>query len=131
MENENRTLNDTQCYIIKEDQTLLTIASKDFSFIVEDNLEIIFNAFNTAGVQLNLMQNSAISFMACFNADERKIEKLTEILSAKFDVSVNHGHTLLTVFNYSETNSEVKNIIDGRKIALEQKSNSALQLLLI
>jgi aspartate kinase len=131
MENDSRTLNETQCYIIKEEQTLLTIASKDFSFIVEDNLEIIFNAFNKAGVQLNLMQNSAISFMACFNSDDRKLEDLVKLLADKFNVSVKHGHTLLTVFNYSETNSEVENIIGGRSITLEQKSNSALQLLLI
>ncbi|MGB1038598.1 MAG: aspartate kinase [Bacteroidia bacterium] len=130
MENDSRTLNETQCYIVKENQSLITIASKDFSFIVEDNLEIIFSAFNQAGVQLNLMQNSAISFMACFSASEEKVQALTEILNEKFVVSVDSGFTLLTVFNYNENNSELENIIGNRKISLEQKSSSALQLLL-
>ncbi|MDA8886272.1 aspartate kinase [Bacteroidia bacterium] len=131
LENESRTLNETQCYIVKENQSMITIASKDFSFIVEDNLEIIFNAFNTAGIQLNLMQNSAISFMASFNEDELKANYLSEILIEKFNVSLAKGHTLLTIFNYNKTNSEMEEIIGQRNVVLEQKSNSALQLLLI
>jgi aspartate kinase len=130
LENASRTLNEMQCYIVKENQSLITIASKDFSFIVEDNLEIIFNAFNTAGVQLNLMQNSAISFMACFTADALKSVKLGELLSDKFNVDLVEGYTLLTVFNYNDSNTKLKTIINERIIALEQKSSSALQLLL-
>ena len=130
LENASRTLNETQCYIVKENQSLITIASKDFSFIVEDNLEIIFNAFNTAGVQVNLMQNSAISFMACFTADALKSVKLGELLSDKFNADLVEGYTLLTVFNYNDSNTKLKTIIDERAIALEQKSSSALQLLL-
>jgi aspartate kinase len=130
LENASRTLNETQCYIVKENQSLITIASKDFSFIVEDNLEIIFNAFNTAGVQVNLMQNSAISFMACFTADALKSVKLGELLSDKFNADLVEGYTLLTVFNYNDSNTKLKIIINERAIALEQKSSSALQLLL-
>ena len=130
VENDSRTLNETQCYIVKENQSLITIASKDFSFIVEDNLEIIFNAINTAGVQLNLMQNSAISFMACFNEDAKKAEHLTALLKERFVVGMRLDNTLLTIFNYNETNSEVRQIIGDRATILEQKSSSALQLLL-
>lgn len=130
IENDSRTLNKTQCYIVKENQSLITIASKDFSFIVEDNLEIIFNAINTAGIQLNLMQNSAISFMACFNEDAKKAEHLTALLKERFEVGMKSDITLLTIFNYNETNSEVRQIIGDRATILEQKSSSALQLLL-
>ncbi|MGK0368179.1 MAG: aspartate kinase [Bacteroidia bacterium] len=130
VENDSRTLNETQCYIVKENQSLITIASKDFSFIVEDNLEIIFNAINTAGIQLNLMQNSAISFMACFNEDAKKAEHLTALLKERFEVGMKSDNTLLTIFNYNETNSEVRQIIGDRDTILEQKSSSALQLLL-
>jgi len=130
VENDSRTLNETQCYIVKENQSLITIASKDFSFIVEDNLEIIFNAINTAGLQLNLMQNSAISFMACFNEDAKKAEHLTALLKERFEVGMKSYNTLLTIFNYNETNSEVRQIIGDRATILEQKSSSALQLLL-
>ena len=131
LENASRTLNETQCYIVKENQSLIKIASKDFSFIVEDNLELVFNAFNKAGVQLNLMQNSAISFMACFNADELKRNALIDLLESKFDVEWSVGYTLLTVFNYSDDKNQLDKVVSSRKIALEQKSSSALQLLLV
>ena len=131
IENESRTLNETQCYIVKENQSLITIASKDFSFIVEDNLELIFSAFNNAGVQLNMMQNSAISFMACFTNKNNKSEQLEEFLQEKFKVEIVEGQTLLTVFNYNEKNTELDEIIGGRNIVLEQRSSSALQLLLV
>jgi hypothetical protein len=52
-------------------------------------------------------------------------------LKDKFTVNIKSGYTLLTVFNYNDTNSQLEKIIDDRKIALEQKSSSALQLLLI
>ena len=131
LENASRTLNETQCYIVKENQSLIKIASKDFSFIVEDNLELIFNSFNKAGIQLNLMQNSAISFMACFNADELKRNALIDLLESKFDVEWSLGYTLLTVFNYSDDKNQLDKVVASRKIALEQKSSSALQLLLV
>lgn len=130
LENEKKTLNETQCYIVQDNQTLVTIASKDFSFIVEDNLEIIFNALNVSGIQLNLMQNSAISFMACYTADEKKLDKLVSLLSEKFEVDKSSGYRLLTVFNYIKDDDQLKSIVGDHAIALEQKSNSALQLLL-
>jgi aspartate kinase len=130
IENESRTLNETQCYIVKENQSLVTIASKDFSFIVEDNLEIIFNALNNTSIQLNLMQNSAISFMACFNGDHNKSEHLVANLSDKFNVKVEENYKLLTIFNYNEKSSRLESLLEGSEIVLEQKSGLALQLVL-
>ena len=131
IENDSRTLNDTQCFIIKNNQSLITIASRDFSFIVEDNLELIFSKFNELGIQLNLMQNSAISFMSCFNANDAKTSALLDELKDKFRVNIQSGYTLLTVFNYNDSNTQLDKIINKREIALEQKSNYALQLLLV
>lgn len=131
IENASRTLNDTQCYIVKKNQSLITVASRDFSFIVEDNLEYIFSKFNAVGIQLNLMQNSAISFMSCFNMNDAKTAILLEELKEKFTVHVQSGHTLLTIFNFNDDKSSLKKLINGREIALEQKSNSAIQLLLV
>jgi len=130
MENDNCALNDIQCYIVKEYQSMVTIATKDFSFIVEDNLELIFSALNKAGIQLNMMQNSAISFIGCYNEDTLKTEELFALLSDKFEVSLAKDNTLLTVFNYNDGKSELDLIIGLRRVRLEQKSNSALQLLL-
>lgn len=130
VESADQTLNETQCYIVKDNQTLVTISSKDFSFIVEDNLELIFGALNQVGIQLNLMQNSAISFMACFNSNEAKAKELQDLLGNKFTVKLEEDYTLLTVFNYKPEKSKLEDLAGDKTIALEQKSRSALQLVI-
>ena len=51
------------CYIIKKDQVLLKLSSLDFSFIVEDNISQIFGLLSTYQMRVELIQNSAISFL--------------------------------------------------------------------
>ena len=46
IENDNRTLSKTQCFIAKDDQCLIKISTMDYSYIVEDNLEHIFSVFS-------------------------------------------------------------------------------------
>jgi aspartate kinase len=76
--------------------------SKDFSFIVEDNLSKIFNAFANHKVKINLMQNSAISFSVCTDYDEHKIEPLLKDLQKQFKVLYNKDVELMTVRNYDQ-----------------------------
>ncbi|MBR9917114.1 aspartate kinase [bacterium] len=130
LENDDRTLNDTECYIVKENQCIFSIASRDYSFIAENNLERIFSAFAKERVQSNLMQNTAISFKACLNYEEDKIDRLKEELKEWFHIEVKKDLKLFTVFNYHEKKGNVPKLIKGHKIVLEQKSNFALQLVL-
>lgn len=130
MEHPSGTLNNIQCYIVKDNQCLIKISTRDYSFIVEDNLLDIFKAFATVGIQMNLMQNSAISFVACINNDELKIEELNNILQQKFNTEIMDDLKLFTVFNYDENNSEVEELTSDYKQVLEQRSNSSLQLVL-
>ena len=53
-------------YIFKEKQTLLSVSTKDFSFIAEDNISNIFSILSKHGVKVNLIQNSALTFSVCF-----------------------------------------------------------------
>jgi len=76
-----------ECYIVKENQTLLSISTKNYSFIAEDNLSRIFEHFATHRVRINVMQNSAISFSACCDTRENKIEALSSELSDEYTVS--------------------------------------------
>lgn len=130
IENQSNTLNEVQCYIVKDDQNLITISTKDFSFIVEDNLESIFSVFSNVGIQMNLMQNSAISFSACINADSAKLEQLVELLSSDFNVEVVEDLKLFTVFNYNNESAELARLVGDHQQVLEQRSKNALQLVL-
>ena len=51
--------------IYKPNQILLSISSKDYSFIFEEHISDIFSIFSKSGLKVHLMQNSALSFSVC------------------------------------------------------------------
>src|SRR5204863_9711315 len=89
--NASHTLIDCPVYILKSHQALVSVSTKDFSFIVEENLSTIFELFAQSGIKTNLMQNSAISFSACVNDDPEKLKELYELLEPHFRIRFNHG----------------------------------------
>lgn len=113
--------------IVKENQTLLSIASRDLTFIAEENLTRIFDAFATHKIHVNLMQHSAVSFSVCFNEDAEKLESLVQVLKEPFSIKYNTGLTLMTVRHYNE--EMIEKLTAGKEIFLEQKSRSTVQLL--
>ena len=115
-------------YIIKGNQVLISISSKDFSFIVEDKLSQIFDLFARLNIKVNLMQNSAISFSVCINHDEKKVPQLIEELSKDYRVKENTNVELFTISNYDENNKAQWS--EGKKILVEQKTRNTLQWVL-
>jgi len=107
-------------YIIKEDQILLSVSPKDFSFIAESNLSIIFSVFAKNNVKINLSENSAISFTACVDYDKRKIENIINELREDYKVLFNTEVRLLTIRNYND--SSALELIGQKEILVEQKS---------
>lgn len=113
-------------YIFKFNQVLLSIMPKDFSFIAEHNLSLIFSSFARIGVKINLMQNSAISFSVCFDKDKTKTPGLMADLEKNFNLKYNENLELITIRHYE--NAPIHNIIKNRDILLEQKNRMTLQL---
>ncbi|NUM31881.1 MAG: aspartate kinase [Bacteroidetes bacterium] len=115
-----------ECYIFKDNQVLIKLFSKDFSFIVESNLKSIFELIANAKVQVNLMQNSAISFSFCANFDERKFENLISQLATMFDTEIIKNLTLLTLYNHNS--HQLPDFVSEKEILIEQHSKEAIQL---
>lgn len=107
-------------YIFKNDQTLISISPKDFSFIVEGNLRDIFDALHTSKIKVDLMQNSAISFSICVTADQKKLEQLISLLNDEYEVRYNTDLQLMTVRHYNE--EILKKLKSGKEVLLEQRS---------
>lgn len=128
-DHQRKELIEIPCYIFKDDQVLLSIATKDFSFIVEDHLSEIFDACATTGIQINVMQNTAISFSMVLNNDEARLAKLLETLESSFIIKKEAGLQLFTVFNFKDPKN-IEPYTKGKTIALEHKSGRSLQLLL-
>jgi aspartate kinase len=112
-------------FIFKSNQVLISIAAKDFSFIAEENLSEIFSDFANAGIKLNLMQNSAISFSVCID-DTPKKDSLIEKLRAKYKVKYNSSLQLYTIRHYYP--STIESLTVGKEILLEQRSRTTAQL---
>jgi aspartate kinase len=107
-------------FIHKENQVLLSIATKDFSFIVEEHLSEIFAVFSKLNLKINLMQASAISFSVCVNNEADKIKTVVETLNKTFEFKMNEGVELISVKNYNQ--QAIEKISEGRQILLEQKT---------
>jgi len=117
---------ETPLYIFKNDQILLSIAPRDYSFIAEDNLQVIFGMLNDLGIRVNLMQNSALSFSICIDNNEQRVGLLVERLGALFQVRYNDNLQLVTIRYY--TQEVIDSIVGGRKVLLEQRSRLTEQL---
>jgi aspartate kinase len=112
--------------IMKQNQFLLSISAKDYSFISEDHLSGIFNLFAKKQVKINMMQTSALSFSVCFDSNEARFRQLVNDLSADFKIKYNQGLTLITLRHYTAEN--LKELTQGKTILLEQISRNTLQI---
>jgi aspartate kinase len=112
------------CYIFKEKQALVSLSTKDFSFVVEDNLSSIFNVLSDFNIQLNLMQNSAISFSLLVN-DHSELDQFEELMKSEYKVTIKHDVKLVTIFNFDEDSFKALNV-DG-ELVMEQRSDNVWQ----
>lgn len=114
--------------IVKKNQVLASISTKDFSFISEDHLSEIFKVFAGLRVKMNMMQISALSFSVCFDHDEQKFSKLLSELQENFKVKYNTGLELLTIRYFKR--ETIQELSDNRTILMEQFSRNTAQLVL-
>ncbi len=114
------------CYIVKEDQILLSLSSLDFSFIVEDNISEIFRLFHQYHLKVDLIQNSAISFSVCLDDKFNNFEKLVSHLKSKFDVAFEKGVSLFTIRHF--TNEAIRFLEEDKDILLKQSTKETYQM---
>jgi aspartate kinase len=114
-------------FIRKGGQGLLSFESKDFAFISEENLEVIFGALAQARLKINVMQNSAISFSVCVDYSAMRVQRLLELLGGQFRMQYNTDLTLFTIKHYDQ--ASVDRLTSGRELLLEQRTRSTFQFL--
>lgn len=88
---------------VERDQALIRISTKDFSFVAEHHMSFLFNKIADLRIQVNLMQNTAISFVVCVNDSNDKVDQFIEFISDKFNVAVEKGLDLYTVRHFNES----------------------------
>lgn len=111
----------------KENQVLMQFSSKDFSFVEGKPVQQLQEIFKTARLNPNLIQNSAISLLCCFDDRPEKIEQIALEAGIQFNVSLEKNLTLLTIRHYDD--DIVKELTENKTIVLLQKTPVTLQAL--
>lgn len=114
--------------VLKENQVMLEMRSKDFSFVGEHHVGHLYHLFERLKVKPNLTQNGAISFLCVLDDRTEKIEKLALEASEIFDVKVMKELSLLTIRHY---NKEIfEKLTEGKKTLLRQQTQDTIQVLI-
>jgi len=117
---------DKPVIILKQNQVLLSISARDYSFITEVHLSEIFKLFAQNNIKANVMQTSALSFSVCFDLNQERFEKLLAGFSEIFKIKYNSDLTLITVRHYKLY--DLKGLVENRSILLEQVSRNTAQM---
>jgi len=112
-------------FIKKEDQILVSILPKDFSFVMGDNLSRIFHYFIVNGIKVNLVEASAVSIDVCLDDERQKVDALIDDLRSDFSAVYNEKVEMLSVRHY--TAEALDRITKGREILLEQRTRSTVR----
>lgn len=82
---------------VEDNQALLHISTRDFSFVAEHHISALFQIIADLRLQVNMMQNTAISFNVCFNDTDDKIERFIQRIDHEFKVIADRKLELITV----------------------------------
>ena len=115
-----------ESYILKENQVLMNISTRDFSFIAEDHMSQIFNLLAKYKIKVSLMQNSAISLALCLEDKFGKADVVNEELSQQFSTEIIKNVSLYTVRNANL--DELSKFYENKKVLLEQISKQTVQI---
>lgn len=110
---------------IEQQQTLLSISTRDFSFVAEHHLSLLFQKIADLRLQVNIMQNSAISFSICVNHAPDKVDDFISGIEKDFKVQREDELELITVRHAQP--DLLDNLRKGKIIFLEEHIRDTVQ----
>ena len=110
---------------IEQQQTLLSISTRDFSFVAEHHLSLLFKMIADLRLQVNIMQNSAISFSICVNHAPEKIDEFIRSVDRDFKVQREDDLELITIRHAQP--DLLQNLRKGKIIFLEEHIRDTVQ----
>jgi aspartate kinase len=115
-------------YIFKFDQALYSFTPKDFSFIVEENLSVIFGKLSALNIKINLMQNSALSFSILVDQKKLKRDEFLALFQADYEVKYNENLSLVTIRHYDD--QTIEQVTQDKEIILQQRTRHTARFVL-
>ena len=118
------------CKIHKDQQLLLEISTRDFTFIAEDHLKQIFQALSENKVRCNLMQNSAIYFRCVIDNKENRHEPLIHSLeNLGLLVQLHTDMELLSIYHPQGSFDRLSDV-GSKEIVLQQNMGNSIHYLI-
>jgi len=114
------------CFIVKNQQVLISLSSLDFSYIVEENISAIFGLLHLYKMKVDVIQNSAISFSVCVDDIFGNLDKLVQHLKEKYKVTWLEDVALYTIRHYNE--DDIKQLEVGKDVLMKQLTRGTVQI---
>ncbi len=113
------------CFILKKNQLLVSISTKDFSFIMEDNISEIFELLHSNKLKMSLVQNTAISFTVCLEDKYGNFNTFLDALQLKYKVKYDENLSLLTIRHFDK--NSIEKIETAYEVLLKQTGLETVQ----
>ena len=112
--------------VVEKNQTQISIAPKDFSFVVEHHLAHLFQLFAKHRLFVNMMRNTAVSFSVIVTNIPDRIQNVISELSDNFNTQKEDGLELITVRHYQD--DIVQQLKKGKLVILEESIPKTIQM---
>ena len=111
---------------VEKKQALLQISTKDFSFVAEHHMSYIFNKIADFRLHVNMMQNTAISFIVCLSDMDDKIDSFIHVIEDQFKTVLDRDLELITVRHYHK--DVLETLKQGKIVLLEERLKNTVQM---
>ena len=112
--------------ILKKDQVLLTIRSRDFSYGLEEKFAAIFSLLERHRIKVNLVHNSAVNLSLCVDNSWHIDEAIQALRNEEFDVMKVENMELLTIRGYN--GDLMERYASGPEVFLLQRTQSTARI---
>lgn len=112
--------------ILEKNQALLYISSKDYSFIAEHHLSHLFSLFDKYRIWVNMMRNTAISFMVCVPNQPERLKGFFKEVEQNFSIVKEENVELTTIRHYQE--EVINEMKRGKIVLLEERIRKTFQM---
>jgi aspartate kinase len=111
-------------FIFKFDQVLISVSTRDLSFINEKVFNDVFSLLSSFSIPVNIIQNSALTLSFCID-NHPKIDELIAGLQVNYTVRYNRDLELITIRHFNEKASGL--VLQNKEVLLEQQNRTVVQ----
>ena len=111
-------------FIFKFDQVLVSVSTRDLSFIDEKVFNDVFSLLSRLSIHMNIIQNSALTLSFCID-NHNNTEELIGKLQENYVVRYNQGLELITIRHFTE--KAIEAVLFNKQVILEQQNRTVVQ----